>query len=456
MLPLNPTGPGSGNSPYFSHSAFAANPLLISFDRLIEEGLLSQEDLKPVPKFPDHEVDFDNVMIYKLQILDKAYRNFMSRGADDGFRGFCERFSAWLDDFALFMALKIEYDGKCWDKWPKKLRDRDGAALEKARKDFSERIEKEKFFQYLFFRQWFALRGYCNERGIKIVGDVPIYVSYDSADVWLDPHIFKLDQDKKPLAVSGVPPDYFSETGQLWNNPVYNWDVLKEMGYSWWIKRMRHTFEYFDIVRIDHFRGLVQYWEVPGGEETAMNGQWKDVPTYDFFDTLKKEFPGFPVIAEDLGLITDDVREAMKHYGFPGMKVLQFAFGEDKPDHPYLPHNFVRNCVAYTGTHDNNTMKGWLLEESTPEERSRMAGYLGVDKDDVDAMIWGAVRALMMSVADTVIIPVQDILELDQSARMNQPKTGRGNWKWRLMPGQFKIEDCRRFQEDTRIYGRAR
>jgi len=332
--------------------------------------------------------------------------------------------------------IKECHDGVSWDQWPAELRDRKKRALNRFAREHADRIEYHTFLQYLFFKQWYRLKHYCNERHITIVGDIPIYVSYDSADVWANTGLFKLDSTKKPTGVSGVPPDYFSETGQLWNNPVYNWEALKKSEYGWWRSRMKAMFERFDIVRIDHFRGLVQYWEVPAGEETAMNGTWMDVPTYPFFDTLKKDVPGFPVIAEDLGTITDDVIEAMNHYGFPGMKVLLFAFGADDPAHAYLPHNFERNCIAYTGTHDNNTFKGWFEKEASEEERNRLRMYLGRD-GSTDQLCRALIQTLFGSVADVVIVPAQDYLCLDADCRMNQPSQTFGNWQWRLTGEQF-------------------
>jgi len=454
ILPLNPTNPSCGNSPYFSHSAFAANPLLISFERLLDEGLLSAEDIGPVPEFTPGVVDHETVGKYKHKVLDKAYQRF-KKSADDGdFEKFCSKNAEWLENFALFKVLKDEFQGQVWSQWPDALRDRHPEALEKAKKDHGERMEREKFLQYILLTQWVSLKSYCNGKDIKIIGDIPIYVSYDSADVWVNPHIFKLDKEKKPIVVSGVPPDYFSKTGQLWNNPVYRWDVLKDTGYSWWIRRMEHTFGYYDIVRIDHFRGLVQFWEVPVGEETAINGEWKDVPTYDFFDTLLEHIPDFPVIVEDLGIITPDVREAMRHYGFPGMKVLQFAFGEDNPEHPYLPHNYEKNCVVYPGTHDNNTLVGWLENESTEEERERLFRYLRRE-GPVEEISWEVIKLAMMSPADTAVIPMQDILGLGEDARMNQPQTVEGNWKWRMLVGQITSVHADQLRAVTELSGRG-
>ncbi len=455
ILPLNFPIASNGYSPYFSDSAFAGNHLLLSPDLLIEEGLLLLEDIPPVPGADPGEVDYDGVTKHKKLILDKAFERFRKKDQKNDYDDFCRGQSGWLNDFALFAAIKEEQKGKIWHDWPASLRDRHPEALEEAGKRLAGKIDRQKFIQHMVFKQWSSLKSYANGRGIKIIGDIPIYVSYDSADVWVAPHIFKLDKRKRPMAVSGVPPDYFSATGQLWNNPVYRWDVLKDTRYDWWIERLSHTFSCVDILRIDHFRGLVQYWEVPAGEETAMNGKWEDVPTYDFFDTLLGHFKDFPVIVEDLGLITPDVKEAMDHYGFPGMRVLQFAFGEDKPDHPYLPQNYVKNCVAYTGTHDNNTLMGWLREEATPDVTHRVLDFLGERKIS-PGINWKIITRLMGSVADTTVIPVQDILALGSEARMNQPRETFGNWKWRLLPGQFTKEHAGKLRGITETTERSR
>jgi 4-alpha-glucanotransferase len=350
--------------------------------------------------------------------------------------------------------LRHRFGEKAWNTWPVDYKHRNTAALKKVHQDEQEQISRIKFYQYIFFEQWFTLKKYCTDNGISVIGDVPIYVSYDSMDVWSNPHIFKLDENREPYAVSGVPPDYFSATGQLWNTPVYNWDVLKETGYTWWIQRMRCTLERFDIVRIDHFRGLVQYWEVPAGEETAMNGAWIDVPVYEFFDTMEKAFSPFPIIAEDLGIITDDVREVMAHYSYPGMKVLQFAFGEDNPDNPYLPHNYERNCIVYTGTHDNNTTRGWLEEDASDEDKQRFYRYIGRETDVIESL-WDYIRLAQSSVADVAIIPLQDILQLDGSARMNLPSRSFGNWQWRFTQDDFSRIPVQRIAEMSRRYGRC-
>jgi 4-alpha-glucanotransferase len=458
ILPLNLPIAESGYSPYFSNSAFAGNYLLVSLDLLVEEGLLTPEDIGTFPGSDTKYVNYDRVVEHREAVLDKVYERFKKGSGKSagkkGYKDFCIEQSGWLDDFALFTAIKEEQGGRIWRDWPEHLRDRHPEALKKSEKRLAKKIDKEKFLQYLVFRQWFSLKSYCNKKGIRIIGDIPIYVSYDSADVWMNPHIFKLNENKKPIAVSGVPPDYFSATGQLWNNPVYRWDVLKETGYGWWIKRLEHTFSCVDILRIDHFRGLVQYWEIPAGEETAINGKWLDVPTYDFFDTLLAHFKEFPVIAEDLGHITPDVKEAMKHYGFPGMRVLQFAFGEGDPKHPYLPQNYITNCVAYPGTHDNNTMIGWLREEAPPEVIARVLNFLGEQEIPGDAN-WRMIERLMESVADTVIIPVQDIIGLGSDARMNKPREAFGNWKWRLLPYQLTQSHAEKLLKITESSGRS-
>ena len=454
ILPLNPTDGACGNSPYFSASAFAMDPMFISLEKLVDQGLLAGSDLGLWPGFPAGKADYHHAAQYKMPLLQKAHENFRKSGNDSEYGKFCREHSHWLDDFALFSSLKRKFDKEAWNRWPRSLRDRKVDALVEEEDALQGGLEEEKFFQYLLFTQWFELKSYCNEKGIKIVGDLPIYVSYDSCEVWVNRTIFKLDDQQEPYVVSGVPPDYFSETGQLWNNPVYNWDALQKTGYDWWIRRMAHTLHCFDLVRIDHFRGLVRYWEIPANDKTALNGHWAPVPAYDFFNVLVKRFPDFPVIAEDLGLITPDVTEVMEHFHFPGMKVLIFAFGEDDPMHPYLPHTYPKNCVAYTGTHDNNTLMGWFKREADGQQRRRLFRYLYAEVP-LQRLHWEMIRLLMMSVADTVIIPMQDILGLGEEARMNQPAMAAGNWAWRLMPDQITPAIVDRLGALTKTYGRA-
>ncbi len=455
VLPLNPTYPAYGNSPYSSISTFAGNTLLISPDLLSEEGLLSKTELEAKPSFSENRCEYSKVIPYKERLFEHVYDHFKKTHKGwDVFEAFCSKHSSWLEDFSLFAVIKKRLKGQVWNEWPKALRDREPQALEVIRKENRDELVKEKFLQYLFLKQWCSLKDYCNQRGVQLLGDLPIYVNFDSADVWTNPHLFKLDEAKRPSFVAGVPPDYFSETGQLWGNPVYQWDTLREKGFDWWIKRMAHHFDLFDIVRIDHFRGLVSYWEVPAAEKTAINGKWVDVPVEDFFNALLKRFFSLPIIAEDLGLITPAVREVLHHFGFPGMKVLLFAFSEDHPMHPYLPHTYGANFLAYTGTHDNNTVRGWFEREAIPDDKRRLFRYLGGNVP-VSELHWAMIRLAMMSVANMVIFPMQDILGLGEEARMNRPSIGEGNWEWRLLPGQLTPAVTQRLLEMTKIYGRA-
>jgi len=455
VLPLNPTNPAYGNSPYSSISAFAGNTLLISPDLLIEEGLLSREDLEPIPPFPESRCDFSEVISYKEKLLERAYQHIGQNGKGrESFEAFCLENSSWLEDFALFVVLKKHFGEKVWNEWPRELRDRDLNSLRAIKEESHNQIEKEKFWQYLFFKQWHSLRNACQEKGVHLFGDLAIYVSLDSADVWANPGLFKLDAEKRPALVSGVPPDYFSETGQLWGNPVYHWNVLKKSNFQWWIGRIAHNLKLFDVVRIDHFLGLVAYWEIPAGEKTAINGRWVKAPAKDFLNTLNKNFPYLPIVAEDLGVITPDVREVMNHFGLPGMKILQFAFGEDNPMHPFLPHNYEKNFLVYTGTHDNNTVRGWFEEEASTEDKRRLFRYLGREVP-VEEIHWELIRLAMMSVAQSVILPMQDVLGLGQEARMNRPSIAHGNWEWRLRPGQITASVSERLLEITEIFGRS-
>jgi 4-alpha-glucanotransferase len=455
VLPLNPTNPAYGNSPYSSISAFAGNTLLISPDLLIEEGLLPREDLDPIPPFPEGRCDFSEVIPYKEKLLERAYQRFNQYGKRrESFEAFCSENSSWLEDFALFVVLKKHFGEKVWNQWPRELRDRDLNSLGAIKKESHNQIEKEKFWQYLFFKQWHSLRNACQEKGVHLFGDLAIYVSLDSADVWANPGLFKLDAEKRPAFVSGVPPDYFSETGQLWGNPVYRWNVLKKSNFQWWIERIAHNLKLFDVVRIDHFLGLVAYWEIPAGEKTAINGRWVKAPAKDFLNTLNKNFPHLPIVAEDLGVITPDVREVMNHFGLPGMKVLQFAFREDNPMHPFLPHTYEKNFLVYTGTHDNNTVRGWFEEEASTEDKRRLFRYLGREVP-VEEIHWELIRLAMMSVAQSVILPMQDVLGLGREARMNRPSIAHGNWEWRLRPVQITASVSERLLEITEIFGRS-
>jgi 4-alpha-glucanotransferase len=454
ILPLNPTDPIHNDSPYCSISAFACNPLLVSPELLVQHDLLLKSHLESAPLFPKGKIDYRAVHPYKEALLERAYERFKSKNQHPEYERFCSEQAGWLEDFALFRALKLKFSGQVWSDWPQGLRDRQSEALQAAQTEHSLRIDREKFAQYIFFKQWNSLKDYCRERYIQIIGDIPIYVDYDSSDVWVHPEFFKLDENKRPLVVAGVPPDYFSNTGQRWGNPIYRWDILKEKGYPWWTQRIAHNLTLFDLVRIDHFRGLVAYWEVPATEKTAINGRWVEAPAMDFFNLLTKKFPYLPIIAEDLGTITPDVREVMNHFEFPGMKVLLFAFGEGLPLNPYIPHNLPRNCVAYTGTHDNNTVKGWFEKEATADDKKRLSRYLGrqVPKEELPHEL---LRLLMMSVANNVILPLQDILGLGEEARMNHPSTREGNWEWRLSPDLLTTAVAEGLREMTEIFGRS-
>jgi len=439
LLPLNPTDTAFGNSPYSSFSAFAGNPRLISPVLLVEEGLLELKEIE----------------LEKPKLFELAYERWRtSPKSKVDFDGFCDLNSHWLENFALFVVLKNLFEQKAWNSWPEELRDRHPDKLKEVNEQYSREINKEKFLQFLFFKQWHSLRDYCNSRGVKLIGDIPIYVCYDSVDVWASPEVFKLNAKREPTFVAGVPPDYFSKTGQLWGNPVYDWDRLKADGFGWWLRRLDHNLSLFDLTRIDHFRGFMAFWEVPSGEKTAVNGHWSPAPADDFFKTLAGHYPEMPFIAEDLGIITDDVKEVMERYSLPGMKILLFAFGEDNPKHPYLPHNFQPNAVVYTGTHDNNTAKGWFENEATVADKHRLNKYLQreVKKDDVN---WALIQLAMESVAELVIIPVQDVLGLGEEARMNFPAKEGVNWAWRLKPEElinFPIEKLRGM---TELSGRA-
>ena len=454
ILPLTPTHPAHGNSPYHSISAFASNPLLISPDFMVRDGFLAKADIKPFPNCPKGQVDYDAVNAYKEKLFYLAYERFKKTRNNYEYERFFSENSHWLKDFARFAAFKAHFHGHVWSEWPQEIRDRRPEALKMLGRQLRHRIEMEKFLQYVFFQQWFSLKRYCNQKNIQIIGDIPIYVDYDSVDLWANPEIFKLDNEKRPYVIAGVPPDYFSETGQLWGNPIYRWDILKEMGYDWWVRRIEHNIKLFDLVRVDHFRGLVGYWEVPAGEGTAINGRWVEAPAEDFFKTMLKKFPYLPIIAEDLGYITPDVREIVHRFRFPGMKVLLFAFGDDLPRNPYIPHNLVSNCILYTGTHDNNTVRGWFEKEASPEDRKRLFQYLGREVL-VDELHWELIRLAMMSVANVAIFPMQDILGLGGEARMNRPATTEGNWQWRLLPDQVAPDLAPKLLEMTEMYGRV-
>lgn len=456
VLPLTPTDAACGNSPYSSPSAFAGNPLLISFKGMLEDGLLSAGEIAPQQVFPRERVEFGAVIPFKQALFRRGFERFLAEGRhrEPGYERFLAEHASWLEDYALFASLKEHFQGQSWSEWPSELRYREPHAVAEARKRLADRIGFEKFLQYVFFRQWEALKRECNRCGVQMIGDLPFYVNYDSAEVWMHPGLFKLTLDRRPAVVAGVPPDYFSRTGQLWGNPVYNWDALKQAGYAWWLARVEHNLKLFDLIRIDHIRGFVQYWEVPAGERTAVHGRWVDGPREDFFDTLLKRFPLLPIIAEDLGYITADVRELIQRYDLPGMRVLLFAFGPDLPKGLYAPHNHVKNSVVYTGTHDNNTVRGWFDHEASHEDRERFFRYIG-RRVPAEEVHWEFIGLAMRSVANLVILPMQDVLGLGQEAQMNRPSTVEGNWTWRLVEEQMTDDLVSRLRDLTELCGRA-
>ncbi|WKZ38202.1 MAG: 4-alpha-glucanotransferase [Anaerolineales bacterium] len=439
ILPLGPTG--YGDSPYQCFSAFAGNPYLLSPDELLADGLLTNDDLDALKDLPASFVDFGLIIPKKLDLLQKAFTRFQAspESLRGSFDDFCAENASWLDDFALFMALKDANGGGAWNGWPEALRSRKKSALTKARQELAESIMRHAFYQFLFFRQWNKVRAYANEKGIQIIGDIPIFVAYDSADVWAHPGLFFLDEYSNPTVVAGVPPDAFSATGQLWGNPLYNWKIHKKEGYAWWLSRVHASLKFMDVLRFDHFRGFAGYYEIPAEDTTAENGRWVPGPGRDFFravqvylsDGLVPPGSGLPIIAEDLGVVTPDVVELLEAFDLPGMKVLQFAFSG--PDNLFLPHNYVPNCVAYTGTHDNDTAFGWFAA-APQHEREFAKRYLGVDGND---FAWDLIRAVWKSVAVLAITPMQDLLGLGGEARMNFPSKLGGNWEWRMKEGDL-------------------
>jgi 4-alpha-glucanotransferase len=436
VLPLGPIG--YGNSPYSCTSAFAGNVLLISLERLADRGLIARERLETVPD-GHRPVDFDSVRARKLPLLREAADNFLTSASGaplKRYEAFRRQNHWWLEDYVLFSTLHQRYGDQPWNSWPQEIVRRKPETIAKLHKQLHEQLEQERFLQFAFFEQWQALRSHCAARGIRIIGDVAIFVSYDSADVWTHPDIFRLKDDLSPEVVAGVPPDAFSETGQRWGNPLYDWDALKSRGYSWWIKRMRWAIETCDMVRLDHFRAFEAYWEIPADEPTAVHGHWVQGPNEDLFKALRSALGDLPFIAEDLGYITREVTELRKKLGIPGMKILQFGFG-DRGAHKYLPHRFQPDSVVYTGTHDNDTTVGWWNSGATENEKKLAALYLGVVDDGVH---WAFIRAALTSVATLAVIPVQDVLGLGSEARMNVPSQSVGSWSWRLSPGSLTPE----------------
>ncbi len=454
MLPLGPTG--YGDSPYQLFSAFAGNPLLISPEKLVRSGALTPNDLAAAPPFPETYVDFEKVIAWKDHLLARAHENFCSRASDVDFNdyaAFCSSNASWLDPYSVFMARKEDAGhAHSWTEWPG---DPD------APQRLASRIDAIKYGQFEFFRQWAELKAYCHARNIRLMGDVPIYVAHDSADVWSHREIFQLDERGESKAVAGVPPDYFSATGQLWGNPVYNWDALKASGFAWWIERLRASIATFDMIRLDHFRGFEAYWEVPAGEQTAINGRWVKAPGSELFEAAQNELGPLPVIAENLGVITPEVEALRERFGFPGMAVLQFGFGTDPQAPEFRPHNYPRERFAYSGTHDNDTTVGWWNSagagestrsaEDVERERAAALDYLNADGSEIS---WTFIRTLMASVASTVIFPLQDVLSLGTEARMNTPGKAAGNWRWRFEKGALTDAHAKRLAHLAELYER--
>lgn len=462
ILPLGPTG--FGDSPYQCLSAFAGNALFISLDDVVEDGFLSPEDIAPLSCSDEERIEYGKVIEYKTGLLSKAFRKFKQStdtALQTAFLAFTQKNSWWLDDYALFRVLKDKHHGQSWDKWESRYSKRDPAALKKAESEFQEEIEQHKFFQHLFFKQWLKLKQYANEKKIAIVGDLPIFVAYDSVDVWRYPEFFKLDEDGIPIVVSGVPPDYFSATGQLWGNPLYNWDKMREDNFGWWMRRMEMSLEMVDVIRIDHFRGFAASWEIPYGETTAQKGKWVTTPGAEFFTAMQKHFgDSLPIIVEDLGVITPDVEELRDSFEFPGMRILQMAFGTDSCNID-LPHNYIQHSVVYTGTHDNDTAIGWFeskagegssrTQEQIDFERGRCLKYLKSDGKNIN---WDFIHSAFASVSCIAIIPMQDVLGLGSVSRMNLPASQEGNWAWRMKPNAVTDEIVQKLKDLTTLYGR--
>jgi 4-alpha-glucanotransferase len=451
ILPLHPPGPG--NSPYSALSTYAGNPLLISPEDLVSDGLLTPEEIADHPAVDDpHRVDFESVRPWKEALLRRAWERASSRaGILARIQEFEVEHRSWLPDFALFRAIRAERDGQSWTDWPESLRRREPAALASAREEHADAIALEVFTQYVFFRQWMQLRRDAAGNGVRILGDVPIFVALDSADVWSHAEIFKLDDDLQPVVVAGVPPDYFSATGQLWGNPLYDWERLKDDDYAWWIARLGHAVTLADAVRLDHFRGFQAAWEVPADETVATNGSWVPGPGHELFDAVRKELGGLPLVAEDLGEITDDVIALRTRLGLPGMAILQFAFCP-KPRSSFIPYRHDRDLVVYTGTHDNNTTVGWFENEASAAEKNLFLSYAGGDLPPH----WAMIRLALASVADTAIVPHQDLVGAGGGHRMNRPGVGEGNWAYRITPDDMGHSVRSQLKELIHVFGRHR
>ena len=449
ILPLGPTD--WSHSPYQSYSAFAGNPNLIDPVLLVHEGLLSSHSLNNPPDFPKDKIDFKLLLPYREKLLKEAFLTFSSSGGFNtvAYQQFWDQNWWWLESWSLFDACRKNLPGTNWSQWKVPIRQRHDTALNEYYFIFREQVEYSRFLQYIFFKQWFALKKYANEKNVFIFGDIPLYVAYNSADVWSNQSQFLLDEELQPKLVGGVPPDYFSKNGQLWGNPLFNWQNMKETGFQWWMARIHFNLKLFDLVRIDHFRGLESFWAVPANEKTAINGSWMKANGVEMLQLLQQQIGSLPIVAEDLGLITKEVDQLRKKYDLPGMKVIQFAFSNDA-ENTHLPHNYTRDFVAYTGTHDNNTTSGWL-QSLKKEEKKQVEKYLGTDKLNP----WQLIRKMEESVAQLVVIPMQDILELPSPGRMNKPGTVKGNWIWRMDPELQKKEHKTQLLDLTQLFGRT-
>jgi 4-alpha-glucanotransferase len=451
MLPLGPAG--MANSPYMSLSAFAGSPMLIDLEDIVAHDWLVPNDLRTFIGESVHRVKYQEVSLWRMNLLWKASENFFHHGNEkdrEQFASFCAHEKKWLDEYSLFQAVNDHFGGREWISWGHDLVHRKPAALKQAAEQWKGQVNYHKFMQWCFARQWKKLKKYANDRGIKLMGDIPIFVAHHSADVWSNQQAFSLDKDGRPSFVAGVPPDYFSEDGQRWGNPLYRWDIMKQQGYSWWINRFKKTFELFDILRIDHFRGFEAYWRIPAKEKTARVGKWIKGPGDDLFKAIIKKLGTLPIIAEDLGVVTPEVVALREAFGFPGMKVLQFAFSTDPKDN-FLPHGYDKNYVVYTGTHDNDTTMGWY-GKATDHERDFVRRYCKTNGNEIN---WDLMKLALQSVANIAVIPLQDVLGLGSEGRMNFPGTVEGNWEWRFSWEQLKPEMSERIYELTALYGRC-
>ena len=450
ILPIGPTG--YGDSPYQSFSTFAGNPYFIDPDQLIEEGLLTREECESYDFGNDNRyIDYEKIYLSRFQMLRKAYDR-SNIGVDKDFTVFAEQNAYWLEDYAFYMAIKDSFNGLSWSEWAEEIKLRKADAMMTYRVTLKNDIEFYKYIQYLFTKQWNKLKNYANKNGIKIIGDLPIYVAFDSADTWAHPELFQLDEKQNPVAVAGCPPDAFSSTGQLWGNPLYRWEVHHATGYEWWLSRIAYCFSWYDVVRIDHFKGFDEYYSIPYGDDTAVNGHWEKGPGIELFKTIENKLGKVDIIAEDLGYITESVKDLLKKTGYPGMKVLEFAF-DSREESDYLPHNYDKNCIVYTGTHDNDTILGWF-HNINKEDRAMALAYLNRSEKDEKMLHWDFIRLAEQSVAKLCIVPVQDFLGLGSEARINIPSTLGNNWRWRMKDGELTEDILTRIKDIVKLYGR--